>query len=223
MSSGPSIPIFYSFRRCPYAMRARLALASAGLQVELREIILRDKPAHMLHLSPKGTVPVLWLTNGQVIDESLDVMQWALEISDPEGLLDMPADTSARAQKLIADNDGPFKHHLDRYKYANRYEDADTLEHRQACGAYIEKLDRQLDNKAWLFGASPKFADFAILPFIRQFRIADSAWFDGQTQWSNVQNWLQNFLQSQRLADAMVKYDLWADGAAPIYFPPSAD
>ncbi|MGC6472528.1 MAG: glutathione S-transferase [Parvibaculales bacterium] len=219
MKTGPEPPILYSFRRCPYAMRARMAIASSKIQCELREIILRNKPAHMLALSPKGTVPVLWLTNGKVIDESLDVMQWALGQNDPEGLTAYDVGEHETAAQLIELNDGPFKHNLDRYKYASRYENADALEHRAACNAFLERLNLVLDGKSWLFGDKPKLVDLALLPFLRQFRIADPEWFDAQTQWPHVQAWVQAFLQSNRLSVVMEKNQLWRDGDDPVHFP----
>ncbi len=219
MKTGPNPPILYSFRRCPYAMRTRLALASSHTKCELREIILRNKPAHMLVLSSKGTVPVLWLSSGKVIDESMEVMQWALEENDPEGLLTYNGTQEATASELIATMDGTFKYNLDRYKYASQYEAADALKHRARCCEQIEKLNHYLNGKPWLFGEHPKLADFAILPFVRQFRIAAPNWFDDQTQWQYVQKWLDNFLNSKRLANIMEKYPLWVDGDTPIYFP----
>ncbi|MGC6511163.1 MAG: glutathione S-transferase [Parvibaculales bacterium] len=219
MKTGPEPPILYSFRRCPYAMRARMALASSGIECELREIILRNKPAHMLVLSPKGTVPVLWLTNGRVLDESLEVMQWALGQNDPEALTAYAAGEHESAAELIELNDGPFKHNLDRYKYASRYENADALEHRTACSAFVERLNGVLDGRPWLFGDKPKLVDLALLPFLRQFRIADPDWFDDQTQWPHVQAWVQAFLQSNRLAKVMRKYPIWQDGDVPVTFP----
>lgn len=222
MNTNPKPPILYSFRRCPYAMRARLAIASSGLQCQLREIILANKPAHMLTLSPKGTVPVLWLSDGSVLDESLDVINWALENNDPENLRHdtLPSATQiALAEELMRENDGPFKHHLDRYKYTNRYEDAVAEPHRDECVNQIKKLNNLLEEKSWLFGDEIKIADLAILPFIRQFRIADTDWFDNQTDFPNVRKWLNNFLASKRLSDVMKKYELWKDGNTPVLFP----
>lgn len=219
MKTGPKPPILYSFRRCPYAMRARMAIASSKIQCELREIILRNKPAHMMVLSPKGTVPVLWLTNGKVLDESLDVMQWVLGQNDPENLTAYEIGEREIAAELIELNDGPFKHNLDRYKYANRYENADAMEHRAGCSAFLDRLNLVLDGKPWLFGDKPKLVDLALLPFMRQFRIADPDWFDDQSQWGYVQSWVHTFLQSSRLSAIMEKYPLWQDGDQPIYFP----
>jgi glutathione S-transferase len=207
--SSDSKPILYSFRRCPYAMRARLALAVNGVEIEHREILLRDKPAHMLEISPKGTVPVLLLPDGSVLEESLDVMRWALDQNDPEGWL------SGTDKALIAANDGPFKHHLDRYKYANRYDGADPLEHRAACEEHLRVLDARLGEQPFLSGATRGFTDAAIMPFIRQFANTDRTWFDAQP-YSALQAWLEGWLDSEIFARVMVKFPLWkAEGEVP--------
>jgi glutathione S-transferase len=203
-----ALPILYSFRRCPYAMRGRMALKMAGIALEHREILLRDKPQSMLMASPKGTVPVVVLPDGGVIEESLDVMRWALSQSDPHGWL-APGDVMF---DLIAENDGPFKHHLDRYKYPNRYDDADAAAHRTAGRVFLEKLDTRLSGQAQLFGEEISLADIAIFPFIRQFANHDRDWFEAQDL-SDLQNWLAGHLGSALFADIMVKHDLWVDSA----------
>lgn len=206
-------PILYSFRRCPYAMRARLAIASSNQPVQLREIVLRDKTAAFLEASPKGTVPVV-VDNGQVIEESLDVMLWALNAADPESLLEMPE----IGFDLIAENDGPFKTALDRTKYHVRYEDADPLTERQKTNLFLEKLDALLQNGPWLFGDHPTLADFAILPFIRQFSNVDRTAFDAQGHRA-VSDWLDRFLASERFTSIMSKYAKWEPGAPETPFP----
>lgn len=208
----PQRPIFWTFRRCPYAMRARLALQSAGVQVELREILLKDKPPAFLAASPSATVPALRNKDG-VIDESLDIMIWALEQSDPEHLLNMPKDS----WDLIATNDGPFKAALDHTKYAVRYPDLDATVERGKAAAFVSGLNERLGGQAWLFGDRPSLADFAILPFARQFANTDRAWFDGQ-DWPDVIGWLNRFTESDRFAGIMKKYPPWSDGDAPTLF-----
>lgn len=198
-------PILYSFRRCPYAMRARLALLSAGIETELREILLRDKAAEFLETSPKGTVPVI-VTSDRVIEESLDIMEWALGLHDPEGWLDFPAE----GRKLIETCDGPFKTALDRYKYQNRHQSDPELE-RQKASAFLETLDTQLNGQAYLFGDAPRLPDMAILTFIRQFANTDRVWFDAQP-WPNVHAWLAAFLESDRFNNIMTKYPKWEPG-----------
>ena len=205
-------PLLYSFRRCPYAMRARMAIAVSGQQVRLREIILRDKPAHMVELSPKGTVPVLELADGTVIDESLAVMDWALGASDPQDWL------AHKDDALIDRFDTDFKHHLDRYKYTSRYEGADALTHRAACHDILQALEDKLTDD-WLAGRAPGYTDVAILPFIRQFRIADMAWFDRALGLPKVQAYVMRFLEWPGFLDVMEKYPLWSDARQEINFP----
>lgn len=217
-----SAPVLYSFRRCPYAMRARLAIAAAGVEVRLREVLLRDKPDEMLALSPKGTVPVLHVENtGQaaVIDESLAVMRWALDQNDPEGWLTPETGGLEEMLSLIAVNDGPFKHDLDRYKYSTRYEGADRQEHRAAGAAFLGDLNDRLEAGGQLFGARPALADMAIFPFVRQFRIADPDWFDGQN-WERLKAWLSHHMNAQIFMRIMEKYTPWKISHTEQSFPP---
>jgi len=195
-------PVLYSFRRCPYAMRARMALRIGGASYEHREVVLRDKPAEMLEVSPKGTVPVLVAGPGEVIEESRDIMRWALVRSDPESWLerDDPA--------LVETNDGPFKHHLDRYKYATRYDNVDPAQHRAAALDFLRRLDERLSQSAYLRGETRGFADIAIFPFIRQFANADREWFDGQAL-PHLQVWLAGLIDSDLFAGIMAKHPQW--------------
>ena len=209
-------PILYSFRRCPYAMRARMALAVSGTPVRLREVVLKDKPDEMLAASPKATVPVL-IDGDSILEESLDVMRWALRQQDPEGWLDGAED----ARDLITENDGPFKHHLDRYKYATRYDDADPAEHRAAGMAFLDKLETRLSRSAYLGGDRRGFADIAIFPFVRQFRIADEAWFDAAPI-PKVRRWLETLAGSDLFASVMEKYPAWKQSREEFAFPPGA-
>lgn len=194
-------------------MRARLALYVSGLQYALREVILKTKPAELLAASPKGTVPVLVLPGGQVIDESLDIMRWALAQSDPEGWLKggSPDDMLA----LIAGNDGKFKHALDRYKYPNRYPlesggdaKAFALAQRLEAAGWLAGLDARL-NQGWLFSPQASLADMATLPFVRQFAHTDAAWFAAQP-WPQLQAWLARFEASTLLENVMAKYKSWS-------------
>lgn len=204
-------PVLYSFRRCPYAMRARLALAASGIEVELREIVLRDKPAAFLATSPSATVPCL-LTNEGVIDESLDIMTWALEQNDPSHWLEMPQ----QGWQWIKEADGPFKRALDRCKYVSRYPESDPQEERARAKAFLSRLDAQIDH--WIF-AAPRLADYALLPFVRQFAFIDKAWFDAQP-WPKLQAWLEHFLNSDEFARIMQKHPQWEEGTPGIVFPP---
>ncbi|WP_084397821.1 glutathione S-transferase [Henriciella aquimarina] len=214
-------PVLYSFRRCPYAMRARLAIASAGLECRLREVVLRDKPAAMLEASPKGTVPVLVLEDGTVIEESLDVMLHALRANDPEDWLTPDEGSLEDMLALIAECDGGFKHHLDRYKYAARFEDADFEHHRREGLAFLARLDERLASRAQLFGDRVSLADMAIMPFVRQFANADRAWFDAQAL-PNLQRWLTGHLESARFKAVMPKFSQWTPGDEEPVFPPAA-
>ncbi|MEO9459301.1 MAG: glutathione S-transferase [Lentilitoribacter sp.] len=218
MNMSMSNPIFYSFRRCPYAMRARLALNSSKLGVELREIILRDKPEHMLEVSPKGTVPVMILPQGQVIDESLDVMLFALGQNDPEHLLNPDAANLDDMLSLIAQFDGPFKTALDRYKYANRHENVDVDDERKIASEHLMELEALLlKSEGYLFGDRISLADLAIFPFVRQFANVDKDWFNDQP-WPNLIKVLDNFVSSERFLSIMEKYPRWQEGDQAIYF-----
>ena len=204
-------PILYSFRRCPYAMRARLAVAVSGMDCELREVKLSAKPAEMIAASPKGTVPVMVMPDGEVIDQSLDVMRRALSSSDPQHWLDR--DDAA----LIAANDGPFKHNLDRYKYPHRH-GSDAAIHRAAGREWLEVLEGRLTDSANLCGDLMGIADAAIMPFVRQFAATDRDWFDAQAL-PGVQAWLGRHLASPLFAAVMVRFTPWQAGDAPIRFP----
>lgn len=206
------VPILYSFRRCPYAMRARLALASSGQSVALREIKLAQKPAAFLEASPSGTVPCL-VHDGGVIDESLDVMKWALSHNDPEHWLRV----SPAQETLIAQCDGAFKHHLDRTKYGTRYPSEDPEFHRKAANVILFQWD-QLLGAGYLDGAQMTLADAAILPFVRQFAFIDKARFDTEPV-AHIHDWLERFLSSARFAQIMHKYTPWQPEDPVIFFP----
>ena len=210
--------ILWSFRRCPYAMRARLAIKASGISVRLREIVLRDKPAPFLAASAKGTVPVLVLPEGRVIDESLDVMFHVLGANDPQGWLDIYHTGTSFVEAELDALDHQFKHHLDRYKYATRYDDVDETEHRTKGAAFLAKWNDRLQNQPALSGDRMGLLDFATLPFIRQFRIADPHWFDSQT-WPHLHQWLQGFLTSARFTSVMEKYSPWQPGEDGVTFP----
>lgn len=198
-------PILYSFRRCPYAMRARMALLASQTPVVLREILLRDKPAAMLDASPKGTVPVLVLPDGSVVDESIDVMAWALSRHDPEGLL------KHRDDALIAHNDGAFKQALDHYKYPSRYDIDDAETSRSEGLDHLRDLDNRLGDQPYLAGAKPGFTDYAIFPFIRQFSMVDQKWYAAQDL-PSLKTWLARLLDSARFRTAMDKFAPWQEG-----------
>ncbi|WP_066269761.1 glutathione S-transferase [Hydrogenophaga palleronii] len=199
----PALPLLYSYRRCPYAMRARMALLVAGVAFDAHEISLRDKPAAMLALSPKGTVPVLVLPDGSVLEQSLDIMRWALSAQDPEG--GWPRSQTDDNLALLALCDGPFKHHLDRTKYPERFEGSAPALHRaQAVDTLLRPLDIRLQAAAQLGGNTPCATDLAVFPFVRQFAALDPAWFAAQPL-PAVQAWLAGWLAHPLFHTAMAK------------------
>lgn len=218
------LPVLYSFRRCPYAMRARLAIAVSGQPCQLREVVLRNKPQALLDASPKATVPVL-VDQGTVIAESLDIMLWALRRQDPERWLapSNAADLDARTPlqnmlALIRQSDSVFKHHLDRYKYPQRYDLDSGVRDRDAAALWLhETIESRLLN-GYLFGTAASLADMAILPFVRQYAHTDKVWFDAQP-WPRITAWLEQFLSSARFERVMEKYTPWAEGEQGVLFP----
>jgi len=213
------LPMLYSFRRCPYAMRARFAIAVSGQSCELREVLLRDKPAELKSASSKATVPVLVEPDGTVIDQSLDVMMWALHRNDPEGWLAAgPRGSLDDALTLIAECDGLFKQQLDRYKYPNRFEGVDAVTSRASGALFLKRLDALLDSGSYLFTDRPALADMAIAPFVRQFAQVDTAWFAAQP-WSALQRWLDALTTSALWVRATEKYPAWKSGEPGVDFP----
>jgi glutathione S-transferase len=201
-------PVLYSFRRCPYAMRARLAIAVSSTACILREVTLAAKPPAMLAASPKGTVPVLVLPDGTVIDESLDIMRWALAGRDPEGWL--KGDDAA----LIRWNDGQFKHDLDRYKYPERH-DTDPLGHRERGVGFLRELDGRLTRTSQLCGPVRTLADAAIMPFVRQFAAVDQQWFNDQPL-PHLKAWLADHISSELFRTIMMRVAPWSPGDRPV-------
>lgn len=190
----------YSFRRCPYAMRARMALRYCGVPVEIVEVSLKAKPAEMLAISPKGTVPVLD-ADGQVIDESLEIMRWALAKNDPQDWL---LSGDARVAELIEANDQVFKVHLNRYKYAERYPEQPMEVYRAEGEMFLRRLEELLEGRDYLLTDHPSLADVALMPFVRQFAHVDREWF-AQTPYVRLQAWLQRFLESELFTSIMKK------------------
>ena len=210
-------PILYSFVRCPYAMRARMALKLTEIKCEIREVRLNNKPKHMIDMSPKGTVPVLVLENN-IIDESNEIIEWALSFNNVfDGNLD--EDQKDLTSRLIEIFDSKFKYNLDRYKYATRYENIDINKHKMECLKILINLEDLISKDEWFLGKSINKLDISILPFIRQFRIADTDWFDKQNQITGIQQILDNFLNSKLYKDIMFKYDVWTENDIPQFFP----
>lgn len=200
--------LLYSFRRCPYAMRARLALHVSGVSYEHREVALKNKPAEMLAASPKGTVPVLCLSTGEVLAQSLDIMRWALQQSDPQAWLPTTPEAWAFAQEEIALNDGEFKAHLDRYKYPQRFGLTDGVTHRTQGAEVLMRWQKRLQAHACLSGAQWGWLDACVAPFVRQFARTDRTWFDAQP-WPELVQWLSTFEASEDFAAVMHKHPLW--------------
>ena len=199
--------VLYSYRRCPYAMRARMALWCAEIAVDLREISLRDKPSEMLAISPKGTVPVLHCADGQVIEQSLDIMRWALQQCDPLGWLrwEEGSEAFARQESLILCNDTTFKYWLDRYKYAERYPEFDQVYYRQqALSCQLDVLEQRLSQSAFLGGERADLSDVALFPFVRQFAAVDASWFDS-SPYPATRQWLRGWLESELFKKIMAK------------------
>ena len=207
-------PILYSLQNCPYAMRARLAILMSQQTVLIRAIVMKNKPADMLALSPKGTVPVLVLgtvPSTHVIDESLDIMLWALNLSDPDNLL-YAEDAKALPEMLtiINEYDQQFKPNLERYKRAKRFHGDDEEECRLQCEPFIQTLEQRLSQQPFLMGSTPSLLDFALLPFVRQYsRVNRQHYLHGP--YTHLQNWLKHHLQSRLFSKAMLKYPLWLE------------
>jgi len=204
IASSEQLPILYSFRRCPYAIRARLAIKVSQIKVELREVLLKDKPDEMLAISPKGTVPVLLLPNGQAIEESREIMQWALSQNDPKNWLS----NLQESYDLIDHNDHQFKPLLDLYKYADRHPENSRDVYREQTESFINLLDQRLRINQYLLSDKISFADMAIFPFVRQFAFVDKNWFD-QTPYLKLRTWLEEMLTSEIFNSVMDKYSRW--------------
>ncbi len=214
-----NLATLYSFRRCPYAMRARLAIAQSGIQCELREVVLKDKPQQLIELSPKATVPVLLTADDKVIDESIDIAFWALAQHDPDNWYQsLTSEQHEQMLALIENNDGEFKYFLDRYKYADRYPEQDERFYREQGEKTLTRLEQLLTEYDCLLRDSWTLADIALLPFIRQFAFVDKDWFDS-APYPRVRAWLEAFLESDLFRSVMKKYPQWQEGDEPVVFP----
>lgn len=215
-------PILYSFRRCPYCIRARMAIAKAGILCEMREIDLKDKPQSMLDISPKGTVPVVFLPDGTVLEQSLDIMKWALGENDPDGWLNHP---EAEVDELIKECDQNFTRAINEYKYPNRFENADPERARATGVEFLKGLERRIAEHGFLFSETPSVADIAIFPFVRQFANVDMDWFEN-CELNRIKIWLNYFIHNPLFEVAMEKYVVWQTGdpvdVFPIYHASSA-
>jgi len=211
--------VLYSFRRCPYAMRARLALATCceSSSLEWREVVLKDKPQAMLDISPKGTVPVLHLADGQIIEESLEIMLWAFENNPEKSQQCFPKENQTESFELIKQNDGEFKWALDRYKYSDRYDETEAF-YREKGEVFLKHLEDKLSKHTFLMGENVGLVDFAIFPFIRQFAHVNKKWFD-DSPYVALKQWLNHWLESPLFVSIMNKYDKWEEDHERIYFP----
>ena len=198
------LPVLYSFRRCPYAMRARMGLAYSGLSHEHREISLKDRPQRLYDISPKGTVPVLQLENGQVIDESIDIMKWALTKNDSQDWYKYQIEDQDR---LIEMNDKEFKKRLDKYKYHIRFPDNDLEDYRNDVAKSLKLYDERLQVRRYMFGEKIYLADIALMPFVRQCAHVDIAWFNDNFE--SLSKWLTSFKESELFTSIMTKYEVW--------------
>ncbi|MDM0109097.1 glutathione S-transferase [Variovorax sp. J22R24] len=218
LKTSGALPVLYSFRRCPYAMRARMAIAVSGQHCELREVVLRDKPAELLAASPKGTVPVLVDVDGSVIEQSLEIMLWALRRHDPDRWLRPEHGTLEDMLALVAECDGDFKRDLDGYKYPERQPVADLGTHRAQGALFLARLDARLQASRCLHGDQAALSDIAIAPFVRQFAQVDADWFDAQP-WTRLRDWLQDRLAAPVFVQVMEKYRPWRKGQPGVDFP----
>lgn len=213
-----SLAILYSLRNCPYAMRARLAIFKAKQTVLLRDLVLSNKPAEMISVSSKGTVPVLVLSNGTVIEESLEVMLWALQEMDPADLLDCQQEGALSAMLLLINEfDNNFKTYLEAYKCAKRYQEDNVAECRAVCQQYIQQLEQRLTAHSFLMSDKESLADIALIPFIRQFARIERQWYL-QSPYPMVRQWLNSYLQSSVFTKVMAKHPLWVDEPQDVLF-----
>ena len=212
------LPILYSFRRCPYAMRARLALQYSGVKVELREVDLKDKPEEMQCLAKNATVPILQLNDGSIIEESWDIIIWATRQNDPDLWLGVDESNLFESEMLIEMNDYSFKADLDHYKYADRYPDYPAEHYRAEGEEFLQDLEDILTQSKFLLGETVSVADIGIFPFIRQFAHVDRAWFD-QAPYPALQSWLQLLMESALFSSIMEKLPVWKRGDKPVIFP----
>ena len=216
MTQNNSDPVLYRFRRCPYCMRAHMALKYAGIKVELREVELNNMPPQALNVSPQGTVPVLVLADGSINDESWDIVKWALRQNDPDNWLGENESHLLDAEILVETNDFSFKEDLDHYKYADRFPEHSQQHYREACEEFIEELEDMLGENKYLLTDQLTLADIGVFPFIRQFSLVDKEWFD-QSPYRNVQRWLQALIDSELFQQVFQKHVPWQEGASPVF------
>ena len=216
METNFKYPILYTFRRCPYAMRARFAIRSSKIIVEIREIKLQEKPLEFLKLSPKGTVPVLITNSGEVLEESLDIIYWALNKNDPHKWLAKGKLENQEIIKLLDDLENKFKPNLDKYKYPSRFSGVDQFFHRDKNLCFLNKLNSYLENNKSLNCEHLSLLDYAIFPFVRQFRNVDQDWFD-KLNFIFLNKWINQIIDSKDFSSIMKKFKKWEPNDVPIY------
>ncbi|MDB2414826.1 glutathione S-transferase [Rickettsiales bacterium] len=209
-----NLPILYSFRRCPYAMRARMAIIYSGLKCILREVDLKNKPEQLMEISPKATVPVLCMPDGRLIDESLDIIKYAISQNDPDGW----GDFGGEYENIVKVNDMDFVPFLRKYKYFERYKENSQEYYRKQCEEiFLKKIEKKLSENSYLLGNKLTAADIAIMPFIRQFAGVDNLWFES-CEYKNTRKWLTNLVKSNLFEKIMIKNKPWKEGDKPVLF-----
>ena len=212
------LPVLYSLRNCPYAIRARLAIYASGQQVYLRDLVLSNKPAEMLAVSPKGTVPVLVTLDNAVIDESLSIMQWAFSQSDPYDYLHKSAPNALAEMRVMIERfDSEFKGHLEQYRCSKRYHETSLLDDRQKCEPYLADLEKRLCQHQYLMSDKPSLADLALMPFVRQFARVERQWYL-QSPYPKLRQWLNGYLQSRMFTKVMAQQPMWLDLKEDVVF-----
>ena len=212
----PDTPILYSFRRCPYCMRAHMALKYAGLKIILRDVKLNDLPAEVLAVSPHATVPSLAISENEYMDESWDIVKWAVQQNDPENWLGENNEYLNEAEMLVEINDFSFKDDLDHYKYADRYPEHPMEYYRENGEEFLEELTELLQQNTFLSADHITITDIAVFPFIRQFAMVDKEWFD-KSPYPELQRWLLAMLSSEWFIEAFKKHETWETGSKDIY------
>ena len=216
MDINRKYPILYSFRRCPYAMRARLAIKASGLIVEIREVELKNKPKEFLNISPKATVPIVCISSKQIIEESLDIMEWALKINDPLKLLKHEKLNRIEIHSILNKLENEFKQNLDRYKYSSRFDLPNPKLYRDKNLQTLNEFNNLLQNNKGIYSSNLSLLDYAVFPFIRQFRNVNSVWFDS-LELKFLQTWLYELIDSDEFSSIMKKYEIWKPNQKPIY------
>ena len=216
MDANKKYPILYSFRRCPYAMRARLAIKASGLIVEIREVELKNKPKEFLNITPKATVPIVCISSKQIIEESLDIMEWALKINDPLKLLKHEKLNNIEIHSILNKLENEFKQNLDRYKYSSRFDLPNPKLYRDKNLQTLNEFNNLLQNNKGICSSNLSLLDYAVFPFIRQFRNVNSVWFDS-LELKFLQTWLYELIDSDEFSSIMKKYEIWKPNQKPIY------